>query len=413
MKKALVSLVMIVLVAGIAITGCAGTAPPAAPTTPAAQPAKTLDIGLASPLTGPYAFLGTQIHDGTLLAIDDQNKQGGVTIGGENYTLNPIIRDTKQDLVLAKSVSEELVFDKGVKILIGPFIADAIGAQAVTEPNKVIAFIAQVTMPGMSGPGKPYTFFWTPPLEQMYLNPAAYVHEFYPEAKTVVSLAPDIPTLPGFLGAINAVFPQYGLEWKEVQKFPVATKDLTPMISRVLASNPDIVDLCATGGMAGLGSLSIKQLRQAGFTGPIMAPASPSRIETEEVIPKEYLNKIVLGYHDIDSPLVTEAWRGVFHRYQDKFQKYPEAAIFQVYNPIKAFFEFLDGQPSMDTTAWMEGFGKYHWQSIFGFEGYCVGKKIWGIDRRVFGAAWESAYKDGKLVTDFTAPLPYDLFVEK
>ena len=216
--------------------------------------------------------------------------------------LNPIIRDTKQDMVLGKSIAEELIFDKGVKVIIGPFISDAIGAQRVTEANKVIAFLAQATIPGMSGPEKPYTFFWTPTLEQLYVNPSAYVQKFYPEAKTVVSIAPDIPTLPAFLAAIETVLPQYGLEWIGLEKFPLGTKDLTPIIARVLPKNPDIIDTCATGGMAGLGSLSIKQLRQAGFNGPIMMPASPSRGETEEVVPKEYLYKIAIGYCDVNSP---------------------------------------------------------------------------------------------------------------
>ncbi len=410
MKGVLLSLVLIVLVVGMAIVGCAKPA-----TTPTSVPAppKTLDIGIASPLTGSTALVGTQIQNATLLAMDDQNKQGGVTIGGQKYVLNAIARDTKQDMVLGKSIAEELIFDKGVKVIIGPFISDAIGAQRVTEPNKVIAFLAQVTIPGMSGPEKPYTFFWTPTLEQMYVNPVAYVQKFYPEAKTVASLAPDIPTLPAFLAAIKTVLPQYGLEWIGVEKFPLNTKDLTPIITRALSKNPDIIDLCCTGGMSGLGSLSIKQLRQAGFTGPIMTPASPARGETEEVVPKEYLTKIVIGYHDMGSPLVSEAYRGVHNRFMEKFQKEPDAAVFQAYNPVMAFFAFLDGQDTMDTTAWMEGFAKYHWQNIYGFESYWVGKKVWGIDRRVFTCPWVSAYKDGKLATEFTAPIPYDLFVEK
>lgn len=412
MKRVLLSLMLIVLAVGIAIVGCAKPATTPTPT-PASAPPKTLDIGIATPLTGAHAFIGTHIQNATLLAIDEQNAQGGVTIGGQKYVLNAIIRDTKQDMVLGKSIAEELIFDKKVKVIIGPFISDAIGAQRVTEANKVVAFLAQVTIPGMSGPEKPYTFFWTPTLEQMYVNPSAYVQKYYPEAKTVISIAPDIPTLPAFLAAIETVLPQYGLEWIGLEKFPLGTKDLTPIIARALPKHPDIIDTCATGGMAGLGSLSIKQLRQAGFTGPIIMPASPSRGETEEVVPKEHLYKIAIGYCDVNSPIISEEYRQVYNRFKEKFQKAPDSPVFEAYNPVKALFQFLDGQDAMDTTAWVEGFGKYHWQGVFGFESYWVGKKVWRIDRRVFGSAWVSDYKDGNLVTEFTAPLPYELFVEK
>lgn len=408
MKRILVTMLLIALVVGITTAGCTKPTP-----TPNAQPAKTLDIGIASPLTGSMSLVGTEIQNASLLAIDDQNKQGGVTIGGQKYMLNSIVRDTKQDLTLGKSIAEELIFTKGVKVIIGPFISDAIGAQSVTEPNKVITFFARPTIAAMVGPQKPYSFFWTPPLEQLYGNPLAYIQKFYPEAKTVLSFSPDIPSLPSFVTALQTVLPQSGLKWLGVQKFPLNTKDLTPVIARGLTQNPDVVDLCCAGAMAGLGSVLIKQLREAGFKGPIIVPTSPSRGEVEEVVPKEYLYNVVIGYIDINSPLVTEAYKGVYQRFKAKFQSEPDAAIFQVYNPISAFFQFLNGQPTMDTSAWMDGFGKYHWQGIYGFENYWVGKKVLGIDRYVLQCPWVSDYKDGKLETVFTAPIPYDLFVEK
>ena len=135
MKIVLLSLILIALVMGIAVAGC--VKPAIAPTpVPAPEPPKTLDIGILTPLTGTYAFIGTMVQNGVLLAIDDQNKQGGVTIAGQKYVLNAIIRDSKCDVVVGKSVAEELIFDKGVKVIVGPFIGDAIGAQTVTEQTR-------------------------------------------------------------------------------------------------------------------------------------------------------------------------------------------------------------------------------------------------------------------------------------
>lgn len=411
-RLAVLALGILILLAVIG-GGCAKPAAVPLTAAPAPAPPKTLDIGIATSLTGPYASLGVQMQNGTLLAIDDQNKEGGVTIAGQQYMINPIIRDTKQDLVLGRSIAEELVFDKGVKVIAGPFISDAIGAQRVTEPNKVIAFLVGIIIPGMCGPDKPFSFFCEPTLEQFYGNQAAYLQKFYPKAKTVVSVAADIPSVPSYVAAIKAVFPQYGLEWQGLEKFPLGTEDLSPVISRMLAKNPDIIDLCTTGGMSGIGSLALKQVRQAGFKGPIMVPFPPLRRETEEVIPKEYLDKVIMNYNDLDSPMVSQAFRDVYHRAKEKFREDPETLLYLFYNPVKAFFQFLNGQTTMDSTAWMQGYAKYHWQGIFGIENFWVGKKVNGIDRRIFIYPWVSEYINGKLVTQFSAPIPYDMFVEK
>jgi ABC-type branched-subunit amino acid transport system substrate-binding protein len=130
MRKLISSVLPVLILVIMLAVGCAKPAPSVAP---APAPTKTLDIGVNTSLTGAVAFLGTHLQNAILLAIDDQNNQGGVTITGQKYTLNPIIRDSKFDVVVSKNVSEELVYDKGVKIIAGPMVGDAVGAQVVTE----------------------------------------------------------------------------------------------------------------------------------------------------------------------------------------------------------------------------------------------------------------------------------------
>ncbi len=411
MKRTLITLILVGLMVSIAVAGCAKPAPTAAPApTPTT---KTLDIGVVAPLTGLMSFIGTTLQNGILLAIDDQNKEGGVTIGGQNYQLNPIIRDSKQDLVLGKSIAEELVLDKGVKIIMGPFLSDAIGAQPVTEKNKVIAFFMQPNLVSMTGPDKPYTFFFSATPEQFYNNTSAYTQKFYPELKTVLSVSADTAGLPIFVTAIKEVLPHYGQEWMGVDKFPLNTTDLMPVLSRSIAKKPDILDACCTGGFSGLGTLLPKQAREAGFTGLIIMPMSPAKGALEEVVPAKSLTEIVMNDYDIDSAAVTPQFHTVYDEATQKFQGVPDMLLFNTYNVTKAFFEFLNTQTTMDTTAWMEGFAKYRWQNIYGFENHWLGKNLWGIDRRVWQCPWVSEYKDGKVANQFAAPFPDFLLEQK
>jgi branched-chain amino acid transport system substrate-binding protein len=414
MGKLVIVTLTVLIVAAMLAGGCAKPAPATPLPVPPSAPPKTLDIGIATPLTGPAASVGTNLQNATLLAIDDQNKQGGVTIGGEKYVLNGIVRDTKFDLVVGKSVAEELIFDKGVKAISGPFIADGVGVQVVTEKNKIIMF-SEGSTPGRIGPNKPYTFssFGGSMLGTTIIG-AEYIQEFYPGSKTVVSITPDIPVLQITIDATKAVCQRCGLDWLGYEKFAMTVNDFMPIISRALAKKPDIIDTSTTGGtMGGVSAVLLKQLREAGFNGLIWAPTVPPAAAVLEIVPERYRTKIITSDVLVDSPIVSQAYKDTYQRYIDKFGETPIDAFGEQYNGVKAFFEFLNGQDSMDTTVWINGFEKYHWQGLFGHEAFWLGKPIYGIDRVALRPFYASEWIDGKLETRWEAPIPWELFVEQ
>jgi branched-chain amino acid transport system substrate-binding protein len=375
---------------------------------------KTFDIGVATPLTGPAAHIGMNMKNAVLMAIEDQNAQGGVKIAGEKYLLNPIILDTKKDAAVGKAVAEQLVYDKKVKVIVGPFIDDSIGAQSVTEPNKIIAFFVTPSTPNMTGPSKPYSFFVNGLIPQLFSVGAAYIQKFYPNAKKVVSMVPDLPDAGLFINSSQMMCKRHGLEWLSAEKFPFGTTDFSPFITRALAKNPDIIDTSSTGGnMGGLCAQLIKQLRQAGFKGLIWVPAQPPPGATEEVVPENYRTRIVTIDIDWESPIVNDAYRDLCRRYVKKYNSTPIGIVGLMYNAAKPFFEFLNNQDTLDTTKWMEGFANYRWKGIFGHESFWVGKPMYGINRMAIRGSWASEYVNGKLETKWEAPIPMDLLVGK
>ena len=375
---------------------------------------KMLDVGIALPLTGPAANLGTDVRNAALLAINDQNAQGGVKIAGETYLLNPIVMDTKMDAAVGKAVAEQLVYEKKVKIVAGPFIDDAIGAQPVLESNKIMSFLLTAATPNMTGPSKPYSFFYGGVIPQLFSNGASYIQKFYPSAKKVVSMAPDLPDTVMFLNSSQTICKRYGLEWLGAEKFPFGTRDFSPFITRALAKNPDIIDTNSTGGnMGGLCALLIKQLRQAGFKGLIWVPALPPPGAVEEVVAENYRTQIVTNDIDWEAPIVSDAYRDVCRRYIKQYNITPTAIVGLMYNALKPFFQFLNGQDTMDTTRWMERFASYRWKGIYGKEAFWVGEPMFGINRNILRHPWVSEYINGKLETRWESPIPMELFVQK
>jgi ABC-type branched-subunit amino acid transport system substrate-binding protein len=374
---------------------------------------KTLTVGIAVPLTGPVAHIGTHYQNAALLAIENQNAEGGVTIAGQKYKLDFIIRDTKYDPAVGKTVAEELVYNKKVKFIVGPTQVEAMGMQPVTEANKVLLF-GMSPVPGLCAPDKPYSFWLGGFPPKMYILGATYIHENYPEAKTVASIYPDVPDAPPWIESVQAVCQQYGLDWLGGEKFPYTITDFMPVISRVLDKNPDIIDTVMTGGvMGGLSCLLVKQLREAGFEGVIWMPAVSPPGTMEEAVPQKYRTKIVTNDINVGSPIVSQTYKDLYAQYVKEFREKPMDLFPEAYNGVKAFLEFLDGQDTMDTEVWMEGFAKYRWQGIFGHEEYWVGKPVYGINRFLLASLWCSEWKDGKLQTNWLAPIPYEMFVEK
>jgi branched-chain amino acid transport system substrate-binding protein len=417
MRKSTISILMVAILAVVLVAGCAAPAvapSTSAPTPSAPTPQAALDFGVVSPLTGPMADLGTNMKNGILMAIEDQNQEGGVTVAGQKYTINAVVRDSKADVVVGRNIAEELVFDKKIKVIGGPFMGDAVGVQSITEKNKVISFFLVALISGIIGPNKPFSFFYGQgPLSEVLLA-SSYTQKFYPEAKTVVSIITDVADLPVFADAAKSMAERYGLNWLGYEKCPLTTTDFTPIITRVLAKKPDIVDTSNVGGiLGGQCAVMVKQLRQQGFEGIIWIPAPPPPGALQEVVPREYLNRIVDLSINLDSPIVAQAFRDLGKRYQKEYNQIPAPVIAMAYDPIKNFFEFLNTQDTMDTTTWMEGFAKYHWQGIWGKEAFWVGKPLYGIDRILLGSRWVSEWTDGKLDTKWEAPLPLELWIEQ
>ena len=379
-----------------------------------AQAPMTLNIGIITPLTGPAANVGANYRNAVLLAIENQNAKGGVTIAGQKYVLGSIVRDDKFDPATAKAVTEELVFDKKVKVIFGPSQVEMGSTQPITEPNKVILFGMSPIM-GQVGPEKPYTFFLGGYPEAMYTQGALYIKKYYPQAKKIITTYADLPDAPVWFEAGKNTCARYGFEWLGSEKYPAGTTDFSPVIERMLAKKPDVVDTSGSGGaMGAVIPIMVKQLRQAGFEGIVWQPTVPPPGVMEDAVPKQYLTKIVTNDIDLNSPICTKAYRDLYQEYVAKYKSHPIDLMGWVYDGTTAFLNFLNTQNSMDTAAWMRGFEKYRWKNIFGLEGRWFGKPIFGNNRFMVACAWVSEWKDGKL-ENMQAPAnyPWGLFESK
>jgi branched-chain amino acid transport system substrate-binding protein len=139
-----------------------GAALGVAPTLVAAQAIK---VGAAVPLTGRYGAGGAQARAGYELAVEDINKQGGVTVGGKKMPLELVLLDDESDAT--KTVARfETLAAQGVVAYLGTFGSDLHAAAAsVAEKNKVPYLGVAFALHKIHQQGFRYLFspFWKSP----------------------------------------------------------------------------------------------------------------------------------------------------------------------------------------------------------------------------------------------------------
>lgn len=149
--------------AGAVIVTAASTFP-----APAVHAATTIKIGFVSPQTGPIAAFGAA--DKFVLANAREALKGGIKIGGKNYPVEIIARDSQSNPSRAAEVTQELILKHNVNIMMGSSTGDTVNPVAdQCEANEVPCITSdapwQVAFFGRGGKPKTgftwtYHFFW-------------------------------------------------------------------------------------------------------------------------------------------------------------------------------------------------------------------------------------------------------------
>lgn len=101
---------------------------------------KIIKVGVSAPLSGPAAAWGGSQFHGVDLAIDDLNAAGGITVKGATYKFKCVAYDDKYSPDVALQVINKLVYEDGVKFLVGPLgAAPALAVLPILTKNKVLS----------------------------------------------------------------------------------------------------------------------------------------------------------------------------------------------------------------------------------------------------------------------------------
>ncbi len=312
--------------------------------------AKELKIGVALGLSGSGSESLALSVDGITAAADWINGEGGLTINGEKYIIKPVVEDIKMTPDGTTAAATKLVFDDKVSFIIGPPIPPFKAAlSAVTEPAKVLRIdTSGPGSPGEIGSDLPYTFATLVSLAVQGLVFDQLV-EAYPEAKTVALICPEDPGAIEILGDATKQAEAHGLQVVAEEHYPFGTDDFYPVLTKLLASEPDVIYQGA-GFAAWIGSI-LKQARELGFEGPVIDAASPGDLYVIRDIAGEYATDFLDSNYDLSSEEMTPMIKEICNIIRDKFNVEPKLEHILGWEALWTIAQGIDEAQSLDTTA--------------------------------------------------------------
>lgn len=81
--------------------------------------AQTIKIGLLNSVTGPHAGFDLPANDGVLMAVDELNKAGGITVRGKKYRITVVQEDAQSKPEFAVSGAQRILRDDDVRVVFG------------------------------------------------------------------------------------------------------------------------------------------------------------------------------------------------------------------------------------------------------------------------------------------------------
>jgi branched-chain amino acid transport system substrate-binding protein len=386
----LAALTLVALVALPLLGACAKPAPGPGPEV------KTLKIGSLMSLTGWFVVNDVPGWQAIQITAEMINDQGGITVNGEKYLIEPIVEDCKSTMDGVTAAANRLVYDKGVKFIIGPSAFFSSAAAPVTDPAKVIRVSTWCcNTPGECDANTPYSFVVD---GNVLSNIAAmkFIKQAYPDVKKLAFIIPDDGTQPFVQPIVTKLLAAEGLTIVgDIITYPNELQDFSPIVAKINA----IKDADAVYQVIGINphvAAIAKGLRETGNYKPYITglPTPMDEIMIMAGPAAEGVSSVaVMGADPDNTPLLKEL-------YSREVAAYGEDYIIRVAgaNSLWTLKGAIEAAQSLDPTVVKE-----KWESMDKVEtmygmGTVCGEKTFGIRHVVAHPLPISLVKDGKVI---------------
>ena len=264
-----------------------------------------LKIGAIGPLAGPAAEWGLTLVRAAEFAAAEANAAGGLQVGDSKCHVSIVSYDSKYTAEGAAAGTNSFVSQR-IKFIIGPIGSPEItGLKPIATRNNLLVF-GDGYAKNAIGPQWPLVFHESP-------GPSGWADAIIKVAKTkfkmksVVLIAPNDQGGTDIASVDAEAYRANGIQAIE-EYYQRGTTNFAPIVARLLSHKTDTIDIASSPPTDG-GTL-LKQLRQAGFTGPIGRLGGPAFDEILRVVGSADVIKDFYWYEavPITEPQVKKLW---------------------------------------------------------------------------------------------------------
>ncbi len=263
---------------------------------------KTVKIGFLAPLTGDVAAWGKPGLDGCQIWADWVNAAGGLKIGGDSYNVEFVSYDNEYDPGKARTGATKLIKEDGVKFVM------MLGGDTWAGVERIAANEGMLFSTLLPSDLTPQTTTLLAPCEvhPIYnVTGVEWLAEKKPNLKRAVICAQDDALGKPSVATYLAAFEGAGIDVVEDPLFfDPATTDFAPVMTRLLAANPDI--LCLDTCYADYVHPLCEQAFQQGFKGQIISCTADFYPKMIEKTSKEFMEGFIFQFPDFDDPALND-----------------------------------------------------------------------------------------------------------
>lgn len=316
MKRILHSKVCILVLVAVMVTAFAGCAP----TVPVEEEAETFKIGILGPMSGPAVAWGLPAKHGAEIWVEDITAAGGIKVNGVTYMPELVVYDDENISSKAMLGARKLVLEDEVDIIMALGGDCALAVTPFLTEHKMVEHSFISTDVHTEGP------YLCIPIEScaFFTGALEWIAKAYPEAKTMAHCTQD-----DLIGVEGTVYTEAGAEAEGIELvynkfFALETVDFAPIVSAMLATNPDIINIgCSYVEYV---DLIVEQCYHQGFEGIFVTVEFMD--STIAKVPEDWLEarKAVGCFPRFDDPVIKDrriAERSFKEFYDEFVERWP------------------------------------------------------------------------------------------
>ena len=235
----------------------------------------TIKIGIIAPLTGGGAPWGMAEEWGGRILANEINAKGGLDIAGKKYKIVMIPYDDQYKAADAIAAYNRLLNVDHAKYMIVLATPSTLALKQAIERDNVLALTSSGTVQAVSHNDKH--------LVRAFSILADYIPPFYAwlrdhlKERRVAIINPNDASGWDSTKVSAKYLKQSGFEVVDEENFERAQNDFSPMITRMMSKNVEILELASTPPATA--GLIVRAARELGFKGQIIKGGGPAPVD--------------------------------------------------------------------------------------------------------------------------------------